>query len=387
MARKETKKYLVTGGAGFIGANFVKHLVGTHGDEAEIMVLDALTYAGNLMNIAGELERDNVTFVHGNINDVELVERIFTGFDPDYVVNFAAETHVDRSITGPRIFAETNILGTQTLLEATRKAWRRDDCSWADGKKFLQIATDEVYGSLTRDFDSPEPIAMSDGLKAVAKDRTDVPAAFGKEFFTEETPLSPRSPYSAAKASADMMALAYFHTFGMPVNITRCSNNYGPWQFPEKLIPLMINNIREGRELPVYGRGLNVRDWLYVDDHCSAIETVLRKGRPGEVYNIGGLNEKQNIDIVNEIIDMVAEMTGTEPRHDLIRYVKDRAGHDMRYAIDPEKIATELGWYPRTNFAEGIRKTVKWYVDNGDWIASVTSGDYRDYYERMYKNR
>lgn len=380
-------KYLVTGGAGFIGANFVKFLLKKYGDNVKIVVLDALTYAGNLMSISDEVRRSNVKFIHGNINDKTVVDDIFAEFNPDFVVNFAAESHVDRSITNPRIFLETNILGTQSMLDSARHAWQQPDGSWAEGKRFLQISTDEVYGSLSRDFDSPEPLKLSDHAAAVTADRQDVPAAYGKDFFFETTPLAPRSPYSSAKAGADMLVMAYAHTYGMPVNITRCSNNYGPYQFPEKLIPLLINNILEGRELPVYGKGLNVRDWLYVDDHCSAIDLVLRKGTVGEVYNIGGFNEKQNIDIVHEVIDIVAELTDTKPRHDLVKFVKDRAGHDMRYAIAPDKIADQLGWYPLTPFSEGIRKTVAWYLANRDWTRSVTSGQYREYYERMYLNR
>ena len=380
----QTVTYLVTGGAGFIGANFVKHIVATHAKQARVVVLDALTYAGNLANIHDEMASGAVTFVHGDINDDAIVEKVFADFDPDFVVNFAAESHVDRSITAPRIFAQTNILGTQTLLEAAKRHWRQPDGTWKPGKRYLQISTDEVYGSLTRDYDTPHHIALTEEMARITSGRRDVPAAFGKEFFTEQTPLSPRSPYSAAKASADMLTLAYHHTFGMPVVITRCSNNYGPWQFPEKLIPLMINNIVEGRELPVYGRGVNVRDWLYVDDHCRAIEAVLRRGKLGEVYNIGGFNEKQNIDIVHSIIELVAEMNGTPARHDLVRYVTDRPGHDMRYAIDPTKTAVELGWYPQTTFDEGIRLTVKWYLEHRAWTQEITSGEYRDYYRKHY---
>jgi dTDP-glucose 4,6-dehydratase len=387
MHENNSIKYLVTGGAGFIGANFVKFLLNKYGDGVKVLVLDALTYAGNLMSISDEVKRDNVKFVHGDINDATIVESIFAEFNPDFVVNFAAESHVDRSISNPRIFLETNILGTQSLLDGARRAWQHADGSWTEGKKFLQISTDEVYGSLTRDFDVPQPLQLSEHAAAVTAEREDVPAAYGKDFFFETTPLSPRSPYSSAKAGADMLVMAYAHTYGMPVNITRCSNNYGPYQFPEKLIPLLINNILEGRELPVYGKGLNVRDWLYVDDHCSAIDLVLRRGKIGEVYNIGGFNEKQNIDIVHEVIDIVAERTETEPRHHLVKFVKDRAGHDMRYAICPDKIADELGWYPVTPFSEGIRKTVAWYLANRDWTRSVTSGQYREYYKRMYDNR
>jgi dTDP-glucose 4,6-dehydratase len=387
MPTDNCKKYLVTGGAGFIGANFVKYLLHKYDNNVQIVVLDALTYAGNIMSIADEVKRENVKFVHANINDNTAVTSIFAEFNPDFVVNFAAESHVDRSIENPRIFLETNILGTQSLLDAARHSWQAADGAWADGKRFLQISTDEVYGSLTRDFDSAQPLQLSGHAAAVTADRKDVPAAYGRDFFVETTPLAPRSPYSSAKAGADMLVMAYAHTYGMPVNITRCSNNYGPYQFPEKLIPLLINNILEGRELPVYGKGLNVRDWLYVDDHCSAIDTVLRHGRVGEIYNIGGFNEKQNIDIVHEVIDIVAELTNTPPQHHLVKYVKDRAGHDMRYAICPDKIANELGWYPITPFSEGIRKTIAWYLANRDWTRAVTSGQYREYYKLMYENR
>lgn len=353
------KKYLVTGGAGFIGSNFVKYLLKTYGDDVQIVIVDALTYAGNLMTIASDIERDNVLFVHADIRDAERMNVLVAEQMPDYIVNFAAESHVDRSITGPRIFVETNVLGTQTMLDAARLAWQQPDGSWLSGHKYLQISTDEVYGQLPLD----------------------------GGYFTEETPLAPSSPYSASKASADLLVKAYGHTFGMPVNITRCSNNYGPYHFPEKLIPLLINNILASRPLPVYGKGLNVRDWLYVDDHCSAIDTVLRHGKPGEVYNVGGHNERANIEIVRTVVDTVAEMTGTEPRHDLITFVRDRAGHDLRYAIDPTKIGNELGWKPATPFEQGIRKTIAWFLDNRDWMDAVTSGEYRDYYTKMYQNR
>lgn len=378
--------YLVTGGAGFIGANFVKYVLAEYGDNIRVIVLDALTYAGNLATIADDIARDNVEFVRGDINDAWLVDKIFADYDPDFVVNFAAESHVDRSIENPRLFLETNVMGTQCLLDAARRSWRKADGSYVEGKKYLQISTDEVYGSLQRNYETPQPLELNEEQRAIVGDRREV-LTYGDALFTETTPIAPRSPYSAAKASADMLVMAYYDTYGLPVNITRCSNNYGPWHFPEKLIPLIIKNIRDGRELPVYGKGLNVRDWLYVGDHVRAIDTVLRKGRVGEVYNIGGLNEKENIAIVRCIIDLVAEMTGTQPRHDLIRYVKDRAGHDMRYAIDASKSARELGWAPLTTFDEGIRATVRWNIDHTDWIDSVTSGEYREYYDKMYKNR
>lgn len=398
------KKYLVTGGAGFIGSNFVKYLLKEHGSDVEILVLDALTYAGNLLTIKEELELPNVTFVKGDIGDAELVGRLMKDFDPDYIVNFAAESHVDRSISNPRLFLETNILGTQTLLNAAREAWLipgkpGQAPRYREGKKYHQISTDEVYGSLSREPGDPKPLHLTEAVAQVVKGRDNL-QTFGPAFFTELTPLSPRSPYSVSKTAADMLVMAYHETYGLPVTITRCSNNYGPYHFPEKLIPLVIKNILEGKKLPVYGKGDNVRDWLYVEDHCKGIDMVLRNGRIGEVYNIGGFNEEQNISIVRQIIAMVRELMEQHPEYrsqlsipvedineNLIRYVSDRPGHDMRYAIDPEKIATELGWYPETSFTDGIRKTVKWDLDNHDWIESVASGDYQKFYDQLYGNR
>lgn len=398
------KKYLVTGAAGFIGANFVKYVLDKWGDNVEIMILDALTYAGNPMTIKEEMELPNVTFVKGDIGDRELVERLMADFDPDYVVNFAAESHVDRSITNPRLFLETNILGTQNMLDCARKAWltgtdANGKPQYREGKKYLQISTDEVYGSLTKDFDKAQPLIVNEDVKRVIEGRDNL-QTFGTHFFTETTPLAPRSPYSAAKTSADLITLAYHETYGMPVNITRCSNNYGPYHFPEKLIPLIIKNILEGKKLPVYGKGDNVRDWLYVTDHAKAIDMVLRNGRIGEIYNVGGFNEEQNISIVKTVIDIMARIMNEEPQYrrllehpienvnyDLITYVTDRPGHDMRYAIDPTKIATELGWYPETPFKTGIEKTIRWYLENQEWVESVTSGEYQKYYDEMYTNR
>lgn len=398
------KKYLVTGGAGFIGSNFVKYLLKEHGADVEILVLDALTYAGNLLTIKDELEMPNVQFVKGDIGDIELVTRLMKEFDPDYVVNFAAESHVDRSISNPRLFLETNILGTQALLNAAREAWLipgkpGEAPRYREGKKFHQISTDEVYGSLTREPGDATPLVLTEAVAKVVKGRDNL-QTFGPAFFTESTPLAPRSPYSVSKTAADMLVMAYHETYGLPVTITRCSNNYGPYHFPEKLIPLVIKNILEGKKLPVYGKGDNVRDWLYVEDHCKGIDMVLRNGRVGEVYNIGGFNEEQNISIVKQIIAMVRKLMEENPDYrkhlsipveeineDLISYVSDRPGHDMRYAIDPEKIATELGWYPETSFTEGIEKTVKWNLDNREWIESVSSGDYQKFYEQLYGNR
>lgn len=397
-------KYLVTGAAGFIGANFVKYILQKYGNEVEIVILDALTYAGNLLSIKEEIERENVTFVKGDIRDTELVSSLIATHDPDYIVNFAAESHVDRSITNPRLFLETNILGTQNLLDCARKAWfigknELGQNEYQPGKKFLQISTDEVYGSLSKDYNEAQALSVSDAVREVIKGRDDL-KTFGEEFFTENTPLAPRSPYSAAKTGADLITLAYHETYGMPINITRCSNNYGPYHFPEKLIPLIIKNILDGKPLPVYGKGENVRDWLYVTDHAKAIDMVLHNGRIGEVYNIGGFNEEQNIDIVKTVINIIARIMRDEPQYqtlltcnvaditdNLITYVTDRPGHDMRYAIDPTKIAVELGWYPETPFKIGIEKTIRWYLDNQEWVKSVTSGDYQQYYEQMYHNR
>lgn len=398
------KKYLVTGAAGFIGANFVKYILKKWNNNVEVVILDDLTYAGNLMTIKNEIEQDNVTFIKGDIGNRDLVTDIIAKYDPHYIVNFAAESHVDRSITNPRLFLETNILGTQNLLDCARNAWfeGKDDNGknkYKDGCRFLQISTDEVYGSLSKDFDDAQPLLVSDEVKRVIEGRDDL-KTFGTKFFTEETPLAPRSPYSAAKTGADLIVLAYHETYGMPINITRCSNNYGPYHFPEKLIPLIIKNILEGKKLPVYGKGENVRDWLYVEDHAKAIDMVLRQGKLGEVYNVGGFNEEQNINIVKTVIATIARIMNEEPQYqslltckvedinnDLISFVADRPGHDMRYAIDPTKIAVELGWYPETPFNIGIEKTIRWYLDNQSWVESVTSGDYQRYYEQMYHNR
>ena len=398
------KKYLVTGAAGFIGANFVKYILKKWNNNVEVVILDDLTYAGNLMTIKNEIEQDNVTFIKGDIGNRDLVTDIIAKYDPHYIVNFAAESHVDRSITNPRLFLETNILGTQNILDCARNAWfeGKDDNGknkYKDGCRFLQISTDEVYGSLSKDFDDAQPLLVSDEVKRVIEGRNDL-KTFGTKFFTEETPLAPRSPYSAAKTGADLIVLAYHETYGMPINITRCSNNYGPYHFPEKLIPLIIKNILEGKKLPVYGKGENVRDWLYVEDHAKAIDMVLHQGKLGEVYNVGGFNEEQNINIVKTVIATIARIMNEEPQYqslltckvedinnDLISFVADRPGHDMRYAIDPTKIAVELGWYPETPFNIGIEKTIRWYLDNQSWVESVTSGDYQRYYEQMYHNR
>lgn len=378
------KTYLVTGAAGFIGSNYIKYILKKH-DDIKVVILDALTYAGNLATIASDIDNERCFFVRGNICDSELVERLFADYKFDCIVNFAAESHVDRSIEDPQLFLQTNILGTQNLMDAARRAWvtGKDETgypTWRKDVRFHQVSTDEVYGSLG-----------SEG------------------YFTETTPLCPHSPYSASKASADMIVMAYHDTYKMPVTITRCSNNYGPYHFPEKLIPLIIKNILEGKRLPVYGDGSNVRDWLYVEDHCKAIDLVVNKGRCGEVYNVGGHNEKKNIDIVKLTISTIHDMMSEKPElrkilkkkelnengeisidwinDSLISYVKDRLGHDKRYAIDPTKISEELGWMPETKFEDGIVKTIEWYLNNQEWVKNVTSGDYQNYYENMYKNK
>lgn len=384
------KTYLVTGAAGFIGTNFVKYMLEKYGEKIRIVVLDKLTYAGNIENIQEEIDSKKIDFVKGDICNRELVEDIFSRYEIDYVVNFAAESHVDRSISNPQIFLETNILGTQNLLEVSKKFWSigKDENGYPvykEGKKFLHISTDEVYGSLSKDYTEAKELVLNDRVKKVAEGRKNL-KTYGDKFFTEETPLDPRSPYSASKTSSDMIVRAYAETYKFPMNITRCSNNYGPYQFPEKLIPLIIKNILEGKNLPVYGDGSNVRDWLYVKDHNKAVDMVINNGRLGEVYNIGGFNEEKNINIVKLTIDTIAKIMKEEPEYrkilkteienisyDLISYVQDRLGHDVRYAIDPEKIVTELGWYPETSFDEGIEQIIRWYLNNQEWVEKVLS--------------
>ena len=378
------KTYLVTGAAGFIGANYLKYILKKY-DDVRVVALDLLTYAGYLGTIAEDIDDERCFFVRGDIGDRKLVDDLFAKYHFDVVVNFAAESHVDRSIENPQLFLQTNILGTQNLLDCARRDWvtGKDEQgypTWKAGKRYHQVSTDEVYGSL------------------------------GAEgYFTEETPLCPHSPYSASKTSADHFVMAYRDTYHMPVSITRCSNNYGPYHFPEKLIPLIINNILEGKKLPVYGEGLNVRDWLYVEDHCKAIDMVVREGREGEVYNVGGHNEMKNIDIVKLTIKTIHDMMAEDKNlrtilkkqvkdangnidiswinNDLITHVPDRLGHDARYAIDPTKIKEELGWYPETPFEEGIVTTINWYLENRKWVKNVVSGDYQDYYKKMYEGR
>jgi len=336
---------LVTGGAGFIGANFVYYQLANHPKD-RIVCLDALTYAGNLETLEDVMKNPNFHFVKADISDREAVYKIFEAEPFDIVVNFAAESHVDRSIENPELFLKTNILGTQILMDACRKY---------NVGRYHQVSTDEVYGDL--------PL-----------DRPDL-------FFTEETPIHTSSPYSASKASADLLVLAYYRTFGLPVTISRCSNNYGPYHFPEKLIPLMISRALADQSLPIYGKGENVRDWLYVEDHCSAIDLIIRNGRVGEVYNIGGHNERTNMEVVKTILSVL-----NKPET-LINHVTDRLGHDRRYAIDPAKITSELGWQPATYFDSGIKKTIQWYLDNRSWWENILSGDYQKYYDSMYKNR
>ena len=399
------KTYLVTGAAGFIGSNYLKYILNNYkNDDIRVIVVDVLTYAGNLGTIANELKDERVKFEKIDIRDQREIARIFSENEVDFVVNFAAESHVDRSIENPQIFLETNILGTQNLLENAKKAWTiaKDENGYPvykDGVKYLQVSTDEVYGSLSKDYDTAIDLVIDDEeVKKVVKNRTNL-KTYGKKFFTEKTALDPRSPYSASKASADHIVIAYGETYKMPINITRCSNNYGPYHFPEKLIPLMIKNVLEGKKLPVYGKGDNVRDWLYVEDHCKGIDLVLRNADIYEIYNIGGFNEEQNINIVKLVIDILREEIENNDEYkkglktdlqninyDLITHVQDRLGHDMRYAIDPSKIARDLGWYPETDFETGIRKTVKWYLEHQDWVNEVVSGDYQKYYEEMYGN-
>ena len=342
---------IVTGGAGFIGSNFVFHMLKKYPDY-RIICLDKLTYAGNLSTLAPVMDNPNFRFVKADICDREAVDKLFEEEHPDIVVNFAAESHVDRSIEDPGIFLQTNIIGTSVLMDACRKYGIQ---------RYHQVSTDEVYGDL--------PL-----------DRPDL-------FFTEETPIHTSSPYSSSKAAADLLVLAYHRTYGLPVTISRCSNNYGPYHFPEKLIPLMIANALADKPLPVYGEGLNVRDWLYVEDHCKAIDMVVRGGKLGEVYNVGGHNERPNIVIVKTILEYVKEKVDPAVGEHMMKHVADRKGHDRRYGIDPEKIKRDLGWYPETTFEVGIKKTIQWYLNHKEWMENVTSGAYQEYYQRMYSNR
>lgn len=350
---------LVTGVAGFIGSNFVYYYLRRY-PERTLLGIDNLSYAGNLGNLSAltREQRERFSFIRCDITDPPSVAAVFAKTEIDGVINMAAETHVDRSILDPQVFLKTNIIGTHTLLEQAKEQWCHQG-DWKEGRKFLQVSTDEVYGSL-----GPNG------------------------YFTENTPLNPHSPYSASKASADLVVKAFHDTYGMPVNITRCSNNYGPFQFPEKLIPLLINNALNHKPIPVYGDGTQIRDWLYVDDHCRAIDLVLEKGLTGEVYNIGGSNEWENVKIIKKIIALLGKETNDpDINENLIEYVRDRPGHDRRYAIDPAKIISTLGWKQEVTFEEGLQKTLRWYLDNTDWIKSVISGEYHDFYKKNYEKR
>jgi dTDP-glucose 4,6-dehydratase len=342
------KTYLVTGGAGFIGSNFIHYLFESYGDKIQVVNLDLLTYAGNKENLKEYEGKANYTFIKGDICDKTLVSKLMEKYDVDYVVHFAAESHVDRSIEDGKVFIKTNVMGTYNLLTCAKKAWETEK-GFKEGKKFLYVSTDEVYGELAEE-----------------------------GYFTEETAISPRNPYSASKASGDMMAKAFYETFGVPVLRTRCSNNYGPYQFPEKLIPLFINNCIHNKNLPIYGDGLAVRDWLHVKDHCKAIDLVLSKGVLGEVYNVGGHNEKNTLEIAEIIVNTLKEQYNLNISEDYISHVADRKGHDRRYAIDPSKIGRELGWIPETKFEEGIKETIAWYMKHPEFIEAITSGEYKN---------
>lgn len=351
------KNVIVTGGAGFIGTSFVKYIL-KENEEVRVVNVDKLTYAGNLENLKDIENNPRYVFKKVDICDKEQIEKIINDYEIDTIINFAAESHVDRSIKNPTEFINTNIKGTQILLDAAKKAWLIGDDEYKEGVRYLQVSTDEVYGSLENK----------------------------EDFFVETTPLCPHSPYSASKASADMLVKAYYDTYKFPACITRCSNNYGPYQFPEKFIPLIMNNCLKHKNIPVYGDGSNIRDWLFVEDHCDAIYKVARNGRLGEVYNVGGHNERTNMQIVRIIIKYLHDNIDETINEDLITYVKDRKGHDKRYGIDPQKIKDELGWFPKTKFEDGIVTTIKWYLENQEWLNNVVSGEYENYYKKMYQN-
>ena len=375
------RNILITGGAGFIGNHVVRLFVNKYPDY-HIVNLDKLTYAGNLANLSDIEDRPNYTFVRADIADLDAMRRIIREHSIDGIIHLAAESHVDRSIKDPFTFARTNVMGTLALLQAAREYWESLPERY-DGKLFYHISTDEVYGAL----ELTHPEGVEPPFTTLASSRDD--KAYGTEFFTEETKYNPHSPYSASKASSDHFVRSYHDTYGMPTLVTNCSNNYGPYQFPEKLIPLFINNIRHRRPLPVYGKGENVRDWLFVEDHARAIDLIFHKGRPAETYNIGGFNEWKNIDLIKVVIKTVDRLLGNPEGQslDLITYVTDRPGHDMRYAIDSRKLQSELGWEPSLQFEEGIEKTVRWYLDNQAWMDNITSGEYERYYDDMYSGR
>lgn len=375
------RNIIITGGAGFIGSHVVRLFVNKY-PEYRIINLDKLTYAGNLANLKDVENCPNYTFVKGDICDFDLIRKLMRQYAVDGIIHLAAESHVDRSIKDPFTFAQTNVMGTLSLLQAAKEYWENLPEKY-EGKRFYHISTDEVYGALK--LTNPEGIESPFTTKA----SSDHHHAYGEDFFLETTKYNPHSPYSASKASSDHFVRAFHDTYGMPTVVTNCSNNYGPYQFPEKLIPLFINNIRHRKPLPVYGEGLNVRDWLYVEDHARAIDLIFHKGNTADTYNIGGFNEWKNIDIIHVLIKTVDRLLGRPEGadDDLITHVTDRMGHDMRYAIDSRKLQRELGWEPSLQFEEGIKKTVKWYLDNQEWMDNVTSGDYQNYYESMYKDR
>ncbi len=376
------RNILITGGAGFIGSHVVRLFVNKYPDY-HIVNLDKLTYAGNLANLEDIEGRPNYTFVKADIADLDEMRRIIRDYEIDGIIHLAAESHVDRSIKDPFTFARTNVMGTLALLQAAREYWESLPEKY-EGKRFYHISTDEVYGAL--ELTHPEGVDAPFSTRASSGKKHE---AYGSLFFTEETKYNPHSPYSASKASSDHFVRAYHDTYGMPTIVTNCSNNYGPYQFPEKLIPLFINNIRHGKPLPVYGKGENVRDWLYVEDHARAIDLIFHKGKTADTYNIGGFNEWKNIDLIKVIIKTVDRLLGNPEGESerLITYVTDRLGHDMRYAIDSRKLQSELGWEPSLQFEEGIEKTVRWYLDHQDWMDRITSGDYLRYYDDMYTNR
>lgn len=374
------RNILITGGAGFIGSHVVRLFVKKY-PEYHIVNLDKLTYAGNLANLKDVEDKPNYTFVKADIADLDDMRRVVREYQIDGIIHLAAESHVDRSIKDPFTFARTNVMGTLALLQAAKEYWESLPEKF-EGKLFYHISTDEVYGAL--ELTHPEGVPAPFTTKASSEDDM----AYGTEFFVETTKYNPHSPYSASKASSDHFVRAYHDTYGMPTLVTNCSNNYGPYQFPEKLIPLFINNIRQGKPLPVYGKGENVRDWLFVEDHARAIDLIFHKGKVAETYNIGGFNEWKNIDLIKVIIKTVDRLLGNPEGQSekLITYVTDRLGHDMRYAIDSRKLQAELGWEPSLQFEEGIEKTVRWYLDHQDWMDNITSGDYESYYEEMYKS-